>query len=440
MRRALALPVSLACCLSALTVRAEDAPEQAAPTPQSQPSGSTPPSAPANVNSAFSILVELGDKARQRGNINDAADAYYAALQLKNDATIRGRLGLIAAQINEPVAAAADLLEAIERGGGSTTKETDEFHRAYKSVRPLVCNLHVTGNVFDAEVAIDDGKARREIGTTFKLFVTPGTHLVRGRSETRGEARAQVDCPKGGEGFAVLEWRASVTVPAVPVPTPPAAAPPAPTDERATRQDARRDRDRLSSAYAIVDRMSRQENPWGYPDPSAPDKEHAKTGVRPSIAIGPIAILGVASWAPAFGVAVSGALRLHEHFSVALEARGAWLAFGIGGQPITAMTAGGLLLACGHVKQLFGCVSGHLGIIRASSVNEGLVDRGTLFFKPGVGARLGASIDISGPFTIQIAADVVALSSGTRLIARGTTIADIPPVMVGVSLLPTWSF
>jgi len=438
MRRALALPVSLACCLSALTVWADDAPEQAAPAPQSPPSGSTPPPAPANVNSAFSILVELGDKARQRGNINDAVEAYYAALQLKNDATIRGRLGLIAAQINEPVAAAADLLEAIERGGGSTTKEMDEFHRAYKSVRPRVCNLHITGNVFDADVAIDDGKARREVGTTFKLFVTPGPHLVQGRSETRGEARAQVDCPKGGEGFAVLEWRASVTVPAVP--TPPAAAPPAPTDERATRQDARRDRDRLSSAYAIVDRMSRQENPWGYPDPSTAEKENARSGIRPSIALGPIAVLGVASWAPAFGVSLSGALRLHEHFSIALEARGAWLPFGISGKPIAAMTAGGLLHACGHVKQFFGCVSGHLGLIRASSVNESLVDRETLSFKSGIGARIGATIDVTGPFAIQIAADVVALSSGTRLIARGTTIADIPPVMIGASVVPTWTF
>jgi hypothetical protein len=383
------------------------------------------------VGAAFSILIEIGDKARRRGRINDAADAYFAALQLKNDPTVRGRLGLIAALINEPVAAAADLLEAIERGGGATTKEKDEFFAAFKSVRPLVCNLHISGNVFDADVTIDSGKARREIGATFKLFVTPGRHVVHGQSETRGEAHETADCPKGGEGFAVLEWSTSAAVPPISFTAPdePNSAPrlPAHTSKPLT--------------LAIVDqRIPRQEDPWGYPDPSAPGKRDANSGVRASVAVGPIAVFGVASWAPAFGVTLSPALRLHEHVSIGLEGRGAWQTLGVSGRPIAAMTAGGLLHLCGHIKQFFACASGHLGIIRTHSVDERLLDRGTLLFKPGIGARLGATINIFGPFALQFTADALILSSGTRVVTADTVIADIPPILIGTSILPTWNF
>jgi hypothetical protein len=426
MCRALALSVSLACCLSALTVRAEDAPEPAAPTVH--PTGPLPQ---ASVGAAFSILVEIGDKARRRGRVNDAADAYFAALQLRNDATVRGRLGLIAALINEPVAAAADLLEAIERGGGATTKEKDEFYAAFKGVRPLVCNLHITGNVFDADVTIDNGKARHEIGATFKLFVTPGRHVVHGQSETRGEARDTVDCPKGGEGFAVLEWSTSASVPLIPFTAPgelhSAPRPPAHTSNPLT--------------VAIVDqRIPRQEDPWGYPDPSAPGKRNANSGVRASVALGPIAVFGVASWAPAFGLTLSPALRLHEHFSIGLEGRGAWQTFGLSGRPIAAMTAGGLIHACGHIKSFFACASGHLGVVRTESFDERYLDRNTLMFKPGIGARIGAAIDISGPFALQFTADALILSSGTRVVAGDTVIADLPPILIGTSILPTWNF
>jgi hypothetical protein len=77
-------------------------------------------------------------------------------------------------------------------------------------------------------------------------------------------------------------------------------------------------------------------------------------------------VLGVATWSPAIGVGIAGSLRPNEYVSLGLEGRAAWLTSGIEGEPISAMTAGGLVSVCGHLRWFFGCALGHVGVIHGT--------------------------------------------------------------------------
>ena len=388
---------------------------------------------------AFSTLVSLGDKAAARGNRPDALRAYLSALELQDDPTVHGRAGLIIAWAGDAERAALHLEVAIEAGGGDTEKERKAFREAYGSVRPQTCLLTITGNVYDAEIAIDSEAAQTRIGAAFHLYVKPGLHVVVGRSDKHGEARAEVECPKGKHGTAALQWEQRQPPDPEPLPEQPYFKAPDTTPREPTSRQ-RAGSTWMAEVRAIVDPpMSRQEDPFAdYPGSERPRTEPSK--LRVAFGIGPTAVFGVASWVPALGASLFGGVRFYDVFSINLEGRAAWLPGEVADGSITAMTAGGLLSACGHWRALFACGVGHLGIIRVEATADAYKQEAFVFFKPGIGGRLGGDIPVSGPFGVRAWAEAMVLRSRTLVQLGSTVHADQPPIMIGASVAAIWQF
>jgi len=137
---------------------------------------------------------------------------------------------------------------------------------------------------------------------------------------------------------------------------------------------------------------------------------------------------------------VGGSLQMHEHVSLGLEGRAAWLASGVEGRPIDAMTAGGLVSACAHYRWFFGCVLGHVGVININASPESYKPVSVTAVKPGGGGRIGAKVQLTRNFSIQAAADVLGLSSGIKIAVGPTIVAEQPPIMLAVQLGGGWEF
>jgi hypothetical protein len=360
----------------------------------------------------------------------EAFNAYRQALALKDDPTVRGRYGLILLEGGSLVNAAHDLLGAVERGGGTTERERKQFQDAFQAIRPRICQLRIKGSIYDATVAIDDEPLdSRGIGTAFKTWVLPGKHVVRGVSEQHGEVKQEVDCPKGKEADVFLQWPTPEpkpeSPPIEPQPAPALPTAPAPSVER---------------TLAIIDRRNPARDDWPRSEPSERAANNGRaSGVRWSIGAGPALVLGAASWLPSFGATLAGSVRFGIA-SIDLDARAAWLTASIGGEPIQAMTAGALLSACAHWRVLFGCFTGHMGIIQVESTRDSYADAAFVGVRPGLGARAGIDVHIHDAFGLRLAADVVGLTRGTRVWVGPQVYADQPPVMVGSTLVGVWQF
>ncbi|TKC94690.1 tetratricopeptide repeat protein [Polyangium fumosum] len=378
------------------------------------------------MDAAVSALVKLADSARKQGRWADAELGYREALKLRNDATVVGRLGLTLVGAGQPARGARNLMEAIERGGG-VGSENDEFFKVFKRIRPTVCLLYVKGNLTDALVSIDGGAFHKENGSQFKLFVAPGKHVLEGKSEERGVARAERTCPEGGEATTVLLWHWPDGLPTKP--------------ERLFRHRKKGevipglDDDRPAD-------IPREEDEPPPPKPifGGVGGEERPVHKRGSVGGGVAVVSGVATWTPAVGVALHGSVRLHEVVSLDLDARAAWLTGGIGGRPIGGMTAGALLSVCGHWRWVFGCATGHLGAIFVDFDEARYEGRSYAFFTPGLGGRAGARIPIGDALAIRVTGDVIGLNGGIVVVADQETVADHPPVMIGGSVMGTWEF
>jgi len=196
-----------------------------------------------------------------------------------------------------------------------------------------------------------------------------------------------------------------------------------------------------------VDPSSIEEPPEDEPEKREPIEggvvggPKSPSGLRKTIAVGPVMVLGVASWAPAVGAVLSGSLRPKEYASFGLEARAAWLTTGVGGEAISAMTAGGVISGCLHHRWIFGCALAHLGIMRGA-FSENIYRGGATFtnFKPGAGARAGVYVKPAGSLVLQGSLDILGLSSGTKVFVGQTLLVDQPPVFIGAQFTGGWEF
>jgi len=419
-----ALSGSLLAAAGSLADEAKPAPRPAVGRPTGP--DATPPPDPAAVDAAVSALVKLADTARKQGRWEDAELGYREALKLRNDATVVGRLGLTLVAAGQPARGARNLMEAIERGGG-VGPENDEFFKVFKRIRPTVCLLYVKGNLTDALVSIDGGAFHKENGSQFKLFVAPGKHVLEGKSEERGVARAERTCPEGGEATTVLLWHWPAGLPQKP--------------ERLFR---------LRKKGEVIpgiddDRPADIPREEDEPPPRKPifggvGGEDRPAQKRGSVGGGVAVVSGVATWAPAIGVALHGSLQLHEVISLDLDARAAWLTSGIGGEPINGMTLGVLLSVCGHWRWLFGCATGHLGMIAVSFDETRYQGRSFAAFRPGIGGRVGVHVGVTDALAIVSSVDALGLNVGTRVVANGVAVSEQPPIMIGGSVLGVWKF
>lgn len=391
----------------------------------------------------FDSLVTRADLARQAGRTSEAYGLYSAAYQYKEDPTIAGRMAVTSSGAVED--RVQYLLIAIVGNGGTTDAEKTQFAETLKQLRPLVCVLRIHGNTPEARVSIDGNELEGAFGygTAFRIVWKPGMLHIRGVAKVQGEAVTRVSCPAGGEADAYLVWSSSPTT--------------TPMDPRqieiiineavqkALLQERCPPPSRDDSAYrhAVLSEsgMPRQEDPFAdYPDQAVKPKRDEKKP-RFSLGVAPVLVFGVATWSPALGPSIVGNLRLHPNFSVGLEARAAWLTADINGYPQRAMTAGGLLHVCGHVKSFFACGLGHLGVIKTYNTNDQYVQTVPLpGFRPGLGGRLGLSFDVTDSIAIEFAADLLGVYKGTSITVEDKRISEVPPILVSTRLGPVWKF
>jgi hypothetical protein len=185
-----------------------------------------------------------------------------------------------------------------------------------------------------------------------------------------------------------------------------------------------------------------KEDPTTYEDAKATKPKDAADS-RPthgSIFAGPVVVFGVASWMPAVGAVVGGSWRPNQYFSLGLEGRAAWLTVGVAGEPISAMTAGGLVSACGHVKWFFGCALGHAGVVRGEFSSGTFVGKSYVSAKVGGGGRVGAQVRLSRSLSLAGTVDALVLDSGIRVSLEGKVLVDQPAVMLGSQVLANWEF
>ncbi|TKC97987.1 hypothetical protein [Polyangium fumosum] len=375
--------------------------------------------------SAFAAHVAKGDRERAQGRLYDAAAAYAEALAIRHDSVVAGRLGVLMAH-DRPAHAAELLLDAIKHAN-TTPAERKTFSDAYEVVRTKGAWVDVIISHAGARTTLD-GKPRNESGfSAFAMFVLTGEH------EVRASLPGYVDDARTFRVVPKEDMRIELTL-----------KPVADFDS----QPRILTREHRSSSVETPNELghesasdeptyTKQEDPFGYEDPK-PAEKPAET--RWSIGGGPVVVLGVASWMPAVGVVAGGSWRSNEYVSLGLEGRAAWLTTGVGGEPISAMTAGGIASACGHYRWAFGCVLGHLGVIRVDASKERYVERSDSFVMPGGGGRAGVKFVPARSFAVQGSVDVLGLSRGVKVGVGDRVVSETPPLLVSAQVLGTWEF
>lgn len=416
MRFGVALLVSLACSRVALA----DEPKP----PRAMPSELPPRTDEDAIETAkrveFDMLVLKGDQERAKGHIAEAATAYAQARVIHKDPLIGGRLGVLLVQLGKLEDAADLLADALHRDTEAKEDERLEFLRAYDKAKAEGAWIEVVISHVNTNLTLD-GKPRNKNGySSVFMFVLAGDHELRATLKGYKDAFASITVIKGERSRQVF-----LTLEELP-------------DPSRHVEELRRKHSRVPVESA--------EDP---PEDDAAEKRVVYGGVdgaqkpekpRISVDAGPVVVFGVASWQPAVGAVAGVRWRPKDYFSLGVEGRAAWLTSGVGGWQISAMTVGGLASACGHWRWLFGCGIGHLGIINVKGAATSYEDTSLLFFKPGVGGRIGFKASLHRSLTVMGALDAIGLDARTRVIAGQTIVADQPAVMLGANLSGGWDF
>jgi hypothetical protein len=383
-----------------------------------------------DLESRYDLLVKTGNQARLAGRHKDAATAYKAALDIHRHPVISGRLGLALLKLGQIDRAAEELHLAMEQGQGVTTQERNEVTAAYDKAKTSTTWVTVIISHTGAKVTCDDLPWNRGGHSSFWRFAMPGEHTLRAQLDGFEDA-VHTFTAKPGE-------KITISLNLVPLAGP--KLPELPASVPVTLPDNRVFPPVLPASNVAGDpTYSSKEDPfYGEPKDAKPAKK--KSGPRFSVNGGVVTVFGVASWNPAVGGVIGVGLRPKEFVSFGLEGRAAWLTTGVGGGQISAMTAGGNLSVCGHIRWFFGCALGHIGTIDVT-FSEGSYNNETLtFIKPGIGGRVGADIRIASNFILQPSVDVLGLRNGTKLVAGGQVVADQPAFLASGQLTGGWEF
>jgi len=137
---------------------------------------------------------------------------------------------------------------------------------------------------------------------------------------------------------------------------------------------------------------------------------------------------------------LAGSVQMNEHLSLGVEGRAAWLTSGVAGGQIDAMTAGGIVSACGHYRWFFGCGIAHLGVIKIDASAKSFEPASFVFFLPGGGVRAGFTVNPTRGFVVRGSLDVLGLSSGITGAIGQTEIVRQPPILIGAQVAGGWEF
>ena len=377
----------------------------------------------------FAALVEKGDRARAAGRNVEAAQAYEAALRKKQNPVIAGRYGLVLMKLGRPDRAAQELHAAFERGQGAPLQERREVSAAYDKAKALTTWVNVDVSQLGATITYDRNLLSRD--ASFWMFAMPGTHTLRATLDGYEEA-VETFTAKPGEEL-------TVTLKLVPLPLP--KLPARLSDDESLLLKRKLDfPPHLRTSNIMGDpNYSPQEDP-SYGEPKEPKPEKMKTGPRFSVSGGIVTVFGVASWNPAVGGVVGVGLRPHENFSLGLEGRAAWLTTGVANSAISAMTAGGLFSACGHVKWFFACGLGHVGVTNIEFGRESYTGKTYAFIQPGAGGRIGAQLRFTQNLAAIASVDALAFTRGMKVIVENQIVANQPPAMLGAQIIGAWEW
>jgi hypothetical protein len=388
-------------------------------------------SADPEMEARFNLLVKTGNQARLAGRNEEAATAYKAALDIHRHPVIRGRLGLVLVKLGHLDKAAEELHEAFEHGQGVTAQERREVGAAFDKAKASTTWVTVNVSQMGANVACDGAPWNPKGFASFWAFAMPGEHTLRATLDGYEEA-VETFTAKPGEEI-------TVTLRLVPNPK----IRPLDQTER-TLETLLRNKRRFppqlpgSNVWGSPDYDPKEDPTHGEPKETRPVPK--KDGPRFSVNGGVVTVFGVASWNPAVGGVVGVVVRPHENVSIGLEGRAAWLTTGVADLPISAMTAGGILSACGHLRWFFGCGLGYIGTINVAFSDSVYTGKTPSFVQPGFGGRIGVETRLGSAFLLHASGDVLGMFRGIELSIGDRIIASQAPVMVGVQIGGGWEF
>lgn len=377
----------------------------------------------------FDLLVKTGNQARLTGRYNEAATAYKAALDIHRHPVIRGRLGLVLVKLGHLDKAAEELHDAFEHGQGVTAQERREVGAAFDKAKASTTWVTVNVSQMGANVTCDGAPWNPKGFASFWAFAMPGEHTLRAQLDGYEEA-VETFTAKPGDEITISLTLVPLAAPMLPDLPAPVTAP----------IEARNFPPWLRSSNVADDpNYSPKEDPfYGEPKDTKPAKK--KSGPRFSVTGGVVTVFGVASWNPAVGGVVGVAVRPHENVSIGLEGRAAWLTTGVADRQISAMTAGGILSACGHLKWFFGCGLGYLGAIRVTASGNSYEERTIARVQPGFGARVGVEFRFASAFVMRGNVDALNVVRGMQLAVGDVLIVDQPPVLLSGQVTGGWEF
>jgi hypothetical protein len=379
----------------------------------------------------FDSFVAMGKRAQLVGRYQEAATAYRAALDIQPHPVIAGRYGLVLMKLGHLDKAAEELHEAHERGQGVTLQERREVGAAYDKAKALTTWVNVNVSQMGANVTCDGEPWSREGFSSFWRFAMPGEHTLRAKLDGYEEAVETFTAKPGDE--------ITISLKLVPLAGPKLPELPAPA--AVTLPDTRVFPPMLRASNIPGDpNYDPREDP-SYGEPKATKPLKKKSGPRFSVNGGIVTVFGVASWNPAVGGVVGVGLRPNDYFSLGLEGRVAWLTTGVAdSSALSAMTAAGLLSACGHLRWFFGCGLGYVGTVNVSASKIAYEEETHSFVQPGFGARLGAAVPIGSSFVARASVDALRLRERVQIGVGGVVIVDQPPVMFGAQITGEWRF
>ncbi|MDI1436570.1 hypothetical protein [Polyangium sorediatum] len=389
MSRSAALATLLVFSLSVPCEAAED--EKGTPSPSAVQTTEPKTSRAARANARlsqqeearFKALVESGDRALAAGRLNDAADAYEGALNLKLDPRLLGRLGLVLSMFQQTpendIVIARALHAAVSEAAGASSAERRQFFEAYERVRKRVCRLDVMTSDVNANVMIGGSNVGRSEGA-FWTFVPPGKIDVVASLPERRDVKETVACVSGKPIFVELNFP----------PPPPREAPPRGTIVREPKEKPVVVREKVGPLSAPTGR-----------------------GLF-SVEGGPTLVAGALP-SPALGASLAGWYR-RETFSVTAGVRGAWSVGSVEDRPIDAFILSGVAGPCVSWRWLDTCVLASLNVIQYDMADPPpyLPDRESEVI-PGVGIGIGARYKIAGPVSIRLFGDVSSMLRQTSI-------------------------
>ncbi|MDI1484639.1 tetratricopeptide repeat protein [Polyangium sp. y55x31] len=366
-------------------------------------------------------LSRKGDKARAAGRLSEAVEAYSDALQIRDDARIRGRLGLIALEGGAIAEAVQHLFLAFIDGHDIPPSERRQIVAAFERARPQVCRLDITVSHLGAEVWIDGDFEPASIGRNdFYVFVKPGRHEIRARLSGFKDAVQTVDAPKGGrETVPLLELQ----------PIPPPSSPPtsasSPTPSSSTAPPSAP----AMRAAAIPQSATPSRSPNSRSQVSPPR--------RWTPFVGTTVLYSALSPLPAMGLVASSEWPVGEVVSWRLDVRGAF-------SPRDKSTAvSGALIGvwpgvCGTVRWFSGCLLASGGALNRSRVTPRTPPFSEWYRFGGLGAGGIAAMPL-GPLKLRIALDAVVLMDAYPLniggIRGARTAWSSSQIMAGLSVM-----